>query len=90
MKILVVQQKMIGDVLISSMICENLKKAYPHAQVDYLVNTFTTPVLENNPYIDNLILFEDQFRSNYLAFFKFLLQIRKKKYDLVIDPYGKL
>jgi ADP-heptose:LPS heptosyltransferase len=90
MKILVVQQKMIGDVLISSMICENLKKAYPHAQVDYLVNTFTTPVIENNPYIDNLILFEDQFRSNYLAFFKFLLQIRKKKYDLVIDPYAKL
>lgn len=90
MKILVVQQKMIGDVLISSMICENLKKAYPHAQVDYLVNTFTTPVIENNPFIDNLILFEDQFRSNYLAFFKFLLQIRKKKYDLVIDPYAKL
>jgi heptosyltransferase-2 len=90
MKILVVQQKMIGDVLISSMICENLKKVYPHAQVDYLVNTFTTPVLENNPYIDNLILFEDQFRSNYLAFLKFLLQIRKKKYDIVIDPYAKL
>ncbi len=90
MKILVVQQKMIGDVLISSMICENLKKAYPHAQVDYLVNTFTTPVLENNPFIDNIILFEDRFRSNYLAFFKFLLQIRKKKYDLVIDPYAKL
>jgi heptosyltransferase-2 len=81
---------MIGDVLISSMICENLKKAYPHAQVDYLVNTFTTPVIENNPFIDNIILFEDRFRSNYLAFFKFLLQIRKKKYDLVIDPYAKL
>ncbi len=90
MKILVVQQKMIGDVLISSMICENLKKAYPHAQVDYLVNTFTTPVLENNPFIDNIILFEDRFRSNYLAFFKFLLQIRQKKYDLVLDPYAKL
>lgn len=90
MKILVVQQKMIGDVLISSMICENLKKAYPHAQVDYLVNTFTTPVLENNPFIDNLILFEDRFRSNYLAFFKFLLQIMHKKYDIVIDPYAKL
>jgi heptosyltransferase-2 len=81
---------MIGDVLISSMICENLKKAYPHAKVDYLVNTFTTPVIENNPFIDNIILFEDRFRSNYLAFFKFLLQIRKKKYDLVIDPYAKL
>ncbi|WP_026724662.1 glycosyltransferase family 9 protein [Flavobacterium sasangense] len=90
MKILVVQQKMIGDVLISSMICENLKKEYPDAQVDYLVNSFTTPVIQNNPYIDNVILFEDKFRANYISFFKFLLQIRRKKYDIVIDPYAKL
>lgn len=90
MKILVVQQKMIGDVLISSMICENLKKEYADAQVDYLVNSFTTPVIENNPFIDNVILFEDKFRANYISFFKFLLQIRREKYDVVIDPYAKL
>jgi ammonia channel protein AmtB len=36
-----------------------------------LVNSFTTPVIENNPYIDNVILFEDKFRANYISFFKF-------------------
>ncbi len=54
MKILVIQQKMIGDVLISSIICNNLRKAYPDAQIDYLVNSFTIPVIINNPNISTL------------------------------------
>ena len=49
MKILVIQQKMIGDVLISSIICNNLRIAYPEAQIDYLIYPFTKPAVENNP-----------------------------------------
>lgn len=90
MKILVIQQKMIGDVLASSVICNNLKLIYPDSQVDYLVYPFTVPVLENNPNIDNIILFEDEYRKSKLALYKFLIAIRKQKYDLVIDAYGKL
>lgn len=89
-KILVIQQKMIGDVLVSSLICENLKLNYPEAEVHYLVNRFTIPVIENNPYIDKIVVFEDEFRSSKLKFYKFLKKIRKAKYDVVIDAYGKL
>jgi heptosyltransferase-2 len=90
MKILVIQQKMIGDVLASSIICNNLKTLYPNAQIDYLIYPFTKPVVENNPNIDNLILFQDAYRNNKKAFFNFLLTIRKSRYDLVIDAYGKM
>lgn len=90
MKILVIQNKMIGDVLISSMICNNLKIEYPDAQVDFLIYPFTKPVVEHNPYIDNIILYEEKFRKNYFSLFKFLLKIRRKKYDIVIDPYAKI
>jgi heptosyltransferase-2 len=41
MKILIIQQKMIGDVLVS-IICNNLRR-YPDAQIDYLVYESTTP-----------------------------------------------
>ena len=58
MKILVIQQKMIGDVLVSSLICNNLRKAYPSAQIDYMVYKSTLPVLKGNTSIDNFILFE--------------------------------
>ena len=49
MKILVIQQKMIGDVLTSSILFEVLRAKYPNAQLDYLVNSHTLPVIENNP-----------------------------------------
>ncbi|HEX8576815.1 MAG TPA: glycosyltransferase family 9 protein [Flavobacterium sp.] len=90
MKILVIQQKMIGDVLASSILCNNLKTLYKEAQVDYLIYPFTTPVVENNPSIDNLVLFKEEFRKSKKALFQFLISIRKKKYDIVIDAYGKL
>lgn len=87
-RILVIQQKMIGDVLASSIICTNLKKMFPQAQVDYLIYPFTQPVVENNPYIDNVILFEQEYRDSKWKFIQFVLACRRKKYDIIIDAYG--
>lgn len=90
MKILVIQNKMIGDVLASSIICNNLKQNNPKSQIDYLIYDFTKPVVENNPNIDNIIIFEEKYQTNKLAFLKFLIKIRKEKYDIIIDAYSKL
>lgn len=90
MKILVIQQKMIGDVLISSIICNNLRTAYPDAQIDYLVYASTTPVLEGNSSISNIILFEEKHRKSKKELLNLGLEIRKERYDLVIDAYSKL
>ena len=90
MKILVIQQKMIGDVLVSSIICNNLRTAYPEAQIDYLVYESTIPVLDGNASIDNLILFKKEHRESNIALLKLALKIRREKYDLIIDAYSKL
>ena len=90
MKILVIQQKMIGDVLVSSIICNNLRTAYPDAHIDYLVYESTIPVLQGNAAIDNIILFREIHRNSNRAFLKLALQLRSQKYDLVIDAYSKL
>ena len=90
MKILVIQQKMIGDVLVSSVICNNLRKAYTEATIDYLVYESTIPVLLGNPNIDNIILFKEEHRKSKIAFFKLALELRKEKYDLLIDAYSKM
>lgn len=90
MKILVIQQKMIGDVLISSLLCDNLRIAYPNAQIDYMVYESTIAVLEGNKSFDNLILFKEKHQKNKRELFKFLKKIRNEKYDIVIDAYSKL
>ena len=68
MKILVIQQKMIGDVLVSTLLCNNLRKAYPNAQIDYMVYKSTLPVLQGNTSVDNqksTIALGNGFVSNY-------------------------
>jgi ADP-heptose:LPS heptosyltransferase len=90
MKILVIQQKMIGDVLVSSIICNNLRLAYPDAQIDYLVYESTIPVLEGNPNIDNVLIFQEKHRKSKREFLNLALEIRAIKYDLLIDAYSKL
>ncbi len=81
---------MIGDVLTSTIICEALQKKYPNSTIDYLVNSNTLPVIDEHPNIGNVILFLPKYRKSRKAFYKFLKEIKRAKYDLVIDAYGKL
>ena len=90
MKILIIQHKMIGDVLLTSLLCENIKKAYPNAVVDYLINSNTLPVLENNPYIDHKIVFDEKENKGLLKLITFSKHLNQNKYDIVIDAYSKL
>lgn len=90
MKILIVQQKMIGDVLLSSMLCELIKKNNPNTNVHYLINSNTEAVVTNNPYIDRVIFFTDEYRNSKRSFYRFLKEIKRENYDVVIDAYCKL
>ncbi|HEX9151852.1 MAG TPA: glycosyltransferase family 9 protein [Flavobacterium sp.] len=90
MKILVIQQKMIGDVLVSSLLCDNLRKAYPKAQIDYMVYESTIAVLQGNTSFDNLIIFKEKHQKSKWEYLKLLKSIRAEKYDIVIDAYSKL
>lgn len=89
MKILVIQQKHIGDVLTSSILAEALSGKFPALELHYLVNSHTAPVLRNNPFIHRLVLFTPQEERSKRRFLAFLRQIRREKYDIVIDAYGK-
>ena len=90
MKILIIQQKRIGDVLTSTILANNLKKKYPTAVIDYMCYANCVDVLKNNPNITNIIVLEEKVRKNYLSLFQFIFKIRSSKYDAVIDAYSKL
>ncbi|AUS03979.1 glycosyltransferase family 9 protein [Pseudotamlana carrageenivorans] len=89
MKILVIQQKMIGDVLASSILFEALRQKYPQAQLHYIINEHTYPVVENNPFIDRCIFFTKTEENSKKALFKFVKNIQSQHYDIVIDVYSK-
>jgi lipopolysaccharide heptosyltransferase II len=59
-KILILRPRAIGDVILTTPFIRNVKREFPDAQIDYLVEPFVKPVLEGNPYITNIILLQRQ------------------------------
>ncbi len=88
-KILVIQNKRIGDVLISSVIAENIKKVFPKSEVTYFVYDYTTGVLENNPFIDRVIAVKENELKKFPKLLQTISKIKKKQYDIIFDPYSK-
>src|SRR5690606_2257809 len=64
--------------------------AFPNVVVHYLINSNTLPVLENNPYIDQLIVFNENETKGLLKLIRFSKKINKNTYDVVIDAYSKM
>ena len=59
-KVLVIQNKRIGDVLIASILANNLKTIFPDSHITFFVYDYTAGVLEQNPNIDHIILANDK------------------------------
>ena len=89
MKILIIQQKMIGDVLTTSILFEALKAEHPDAELHYVINQHTFPVVENNPFIDKLLFVTPEMETSKSAFLAFLKVLKKENYDTVVDVYSK-
>ena len=86
LRFLIIQLRQIGDVLISTTLCETLKRNYPKAQIDYAVYDYTAAVAENNPFIDNLIIVPHGMkRGNFYKILKTISNLRKQSYDYTID-----
>jgi heptosyltransferase II len=81
---------MIGDVLTTSILFDALRKKYPSATLDFLINQNTSAVVENHPAIDNLILLNSEEQKSLNSYRKVLTKIKENKYDAVVDVQGNL
>ena len=79
-KILCIKPRGIGDILLSTIIIDNLLAAFPGVSIDYLTEPFAKPALENNPNINKILTMGKKEFPLWVAF-----RIRKENYDLLID-----
>lgn len=88
-KILVIQNKRIGDVLLASLIAVNIKQVYPNSTIDFMVYNYTAGVIENHPAIDNILKINEKELKKIPNLIRKAINIRKAKYDIIFDPYAK-
>jgi lipopolysaccharide heptosyltransferase II len=93
-KILIIRLRFLGDILISTPVLRAIKEKYPEVHLSYLTEEIGVDILKNNPYVDNIIVFEkNKFQNlplhkslfDYIKFFK---RLWDEKFDIVIDFFG--
>jgi len=96
-KILIMSLYFRGDVLFNTVAIRMLKRIFPDATIDTMVKSRSKEVLERNPNINKLIVFDDIKTADYNDSTEFKLnekltllkKFRKENYDLCIDFTGK-
>ena len=88
-KILIVQPSRLGDIIFSLPVLAAIKKKYPKARISWVVDERCAEILEGNPHLEKVFVWDRKKVSlkYYADFFKLL---RKEKFDLSIDLHGLL
>jgi heptosyltransferase I len=96
-RILLIKPSALGDVVHTIPVLVKLRARYPSARIDWLITPENAEIVRCHPALSNVVLFARRDFSKagrrwraLLAFFDLLKQIRRTKYDLVIDMHGQL
>jgi len=93
-RILIIKLRAVGDVVLSTIVIDNLRRAFPAAVIDFLTEAAARDVVSGHAQLDHILIHEraaiaglgirDQLKAN-LAF---LQRVRGCRYDLVFDFFG--
>jgi heptosyltransferase-3 len=86
-KILLTRMKYIGDIVLTTPIIRTLREAYPDAHISYLGDAKAVSLLQNNPFLDEIIPF-DFSNDSFVYQLKMYALMFNKKFDLTIDLYS--
>ncbi|MBI5730956.1 MAG: hypothetical protein HY963_07445, partial [Ignavibacteriales bacterium] len=76
-RILIVRPDRIGDVVLSTPLPREIKKTYPDSFIAVLLRKYTQDIYLNNPYVDKIILIDD---DPAMSFWEEVKEIRKYKF----------
>ncbi|HRZ86974.1 MAG TPA: lipopolysaccharide heptosyltransferase II [bacterium] len=93
--IMIVKLSSIGDVVHALPIARALRDRYPHAHITWVVKRSCKDVVEGNPHIDEVMIYERErwgdprnLRSTVQEICAFAREIRSRHFDVVVDLQG--
>lgn len=82
MKILLIQLRRIGDILLCTPAIRALRGIFPEDQIDFLCEVSGRPVLETNPALSRVLTYDPRHPIQEMR------TVRRQRYDAVIDLMG--
>jgi ADP-heptose:LPS heptosyltransferase len=83
-RILISRPDRLGDVVLSTPLPREIKKAFPDSFVAVMVRNYAKPVFENNPYVDEIITIDDFLAKQKGSFWRALKKLRSLKFNYAL------
>lgn len=75
----------IGDVLLSTPVIKAVRDAYPESYIAFMVRPYAREIVEGNPYLDEVIVYDKSGEHKGVAGnFRFIQELRDRKFDVAI------
>lgn len=85
-KIMILKFAALGDILLMIPAIRLLRKKYPNAEITFLSTFLNISAVKKIPYIDKIVNENvHQFLKNPLKLFRYISNLRKVKYDIILD-----
>ncbi len=91
MKILIIKPSALGDIVQALPVLTGLRRQWPEAQIDWIVNDYLREVIEGHPCLNKVILYPRNRWNTPLRLpeiRRWSKQLREEKYDITIDLQG--
>ncbi|MBF0532332.1 MAG: lipopolysaccharide heptosyltransferase II [Candidatus Omnitrophica bacterium] len=86
LNLLVIKISSLGDVVLITASLRLIRRHYPQAKIYCLVGKEARPILQNCPYVDELIVYDRSYKDKGLpAFLRLARYLRHLRFDQVID-----
>ncbi len=83
-RILIFNVNWIGDVLFSTAVIRNVRYNFPDAHISCVIPPRCASVLEGNPYLNEVILFDEKRgQGGPLGLWRFTTGLKRKRFDIV-------
>jgi lipopolysaccharide heptosyltransferase II len=83
--ILVTRLRFMGDIILTTPVLQNLRRAFPDAHIGYLAEAPFQQMLQPHPWVDSVFALDRQKGSLQ---FKLIRELRRRKWDVAIDLFG--
>jgi heptosyltransferase-1 len=93
-RLLIVKLSSIGDVVHALPVSAALGKSFPHLKISWIVEKMAAPVLEGNPYLDEIIVLPAEWRQHRGSirslrhFLSLKRDLHSRHFDIALDLQG--
>ena len=81
-RIFILKPSALGDIVQALPLLASLRKSFPGRYIAWGVKEKFSELLEKHPYLDEVIVWKER------GFWKFVIEIRRRKFDIVLDLQG--